>query len=252
MVLKNENSATGSVFAAESVGYVNVTDSTVTLENTVAAVNKADVTISNSEVVVTSTVENGLGNAFNGGALTVNGDSRVNISKGAGIGIVGETGSVSIEDTAIVEVSEMGETCVKIYEGQTLTVEGTAMLILDEKVEGDAIIGDVHDEHDWIEATCLEVRHCSTCGATEGELAPHAYKDATCVELKTCTICGVTEGELAPHPDKNHNYTCDYCGEKLPIDGTVGVAIAAGFGVLSLTGVGILMKLGKKKRRYRF
>ena len=73
VVLKNEKSATGSVFAAETVGNVTIGDSVMMLENTVAVANRIDVIISNSEVVVTATVENGLGYAFNGGALTVNG-----------------------------------------------------------------------------------------------------------------------------------------------------------------------------------
>ena len=48
---------------------------------------------------------------------------------------------------------------------------------------------------DWEEATCLEVKHCTICGATEGELADHDWAEATTEAPKTCRVCGLTEGE---------------------------------------------------------
>lgn len=53
--------------------------------------------------------------------------------------------------------------------------------------------------HIWKDATCLEPKTCSECGATEGEALGHDWKAATCTEAKTCSRCGATEGEALGH-----------------------------------------------------
>lgn len=50
-------------------------------------------------------------------------------------------------------------------------------------------------EHEWVEATCQEAKHCSKCGETEGKPLDHVWADATFAAPKTCTLCGETEGE---------------------------------------------------------
>ena len=49
--------------------------------------------------------------------------------------------------------------------------------------------------HEWQEATCLEPRKCSICGATEGEIGEHSWQEATYEHPKTCSTCGMTEGK---------------------------------------------------------
>ena len=56
--------------------------------------------------------------------------------------------------------------------------------------------------HEWNEATCLEPRTCSKCGAKEGSALGHDWKAATTEAPKTCSRCGLTEGEaLIAVPD---------------------------------------------------
>ena len=64
-------------------------------------------------------------------------------------------------------------------------------------------------DHAWIDATCLEVKHCGLCGLTEGELADHVYKTEDAVEgvdyeITTAPTC-VTEGVKT--------YKCQVCAE---------------------------------------
>ena len=64
-------------------------------------------------------------------------------------------------------------------------------------------------DHAWIEATCLEVKHCGLCGLTEGELADHVYNTEDAVEgvdyeITTAPTC-VTEGVKT--------YKCKVCAE---------------------------------------
>ena len=53
--------------------------------------------------------------------------------------------------------------------------------------------------HDWIPATCKQLKTCSTCGIETGMLAEHTWEDATCITLKTCSVCEKTEGDFAEH-----------------------------------------------------
>ena len=64
---------------------------------------------------------------------------------------------------------------------ETDTAEGTA--------------GEPECTHEWVDATCTEAKHCSICGATEGEPLPHTWVEATYETPKTCSVCGTTEGE---------------------------------------------------------
>lgn len=50
-------------------------------------------------------------------------------------------------------------------------------------------------EHEWVDATCKEPKHCSKCGKTEGTALDHVWAEATFAAPKTCTLCGETEGE---------------------------------------------------------
>ena len=50
-------------------------------------------------------------------------------------------------------------------------------------------------EHEWVDATCQEAKHCSKCGKTEGTPLDHEWVEATFAAPKTCTLCGETEGE---------------------------------------------------------
>lgn len=50
-------------------------------------------------------------------------------------------------------------------------------------------------EHEWVEATCEEAKHCSVCGETEGEALPHTLTEATYQEAATCTVCGAVVGD---------------------------------------------------------
>ena len=48
-----------------------------------------------------------------------------------------------------------------------------------------------HTECTWIDATCLEAKHCKYCGKTEGALAEHTYVNGE------CSVCGKVEGSAA-------------------------------------------------------
>lgn len=54
---------------------------------------------------------------------------------------------------------------------------------------------DAECEHEWVEATCEEAKHCSKCGETEGAALGHTMTEATYKEAAVCTVCGETEGE---------------------------------------------------------
>ena len=50
-------------------------------------------------------------------------------------------------------------------------------------------------EHEWLDATCEEPKHCSKCGETDGAALGHTLTEATFKEAAVCTVCGKTEGE---------------------------------------------------------
>lgn len=53
--------------------------------------------------------------------------------------------------------------------------------------------------HEWNEATCLEPKTCTKCGAAEGEALGHTWSEATCTEPKVCLLCGKTDGAARGH-----------------------------------------------------
>ena len=48
-----------------------------------------------------------------------------------------------------------------------------------------------HTECVWVDATCLEAKHCVYCGKTEGSLADHTFVDGV------CSVCEKVEGSSA-------------------------------------------------------
>ena len=73
-------------------------------------------------------------------------------------------------------------------------------------------------EHEWIEATCNEAKHCMHCKISEGEPLVHTWNEATCEIAKTCSLCGTTEGEPIGHAVKEwkntKEATCSEEGER--------------------------------------
>lgn len=51
-------------------------------------------------------------------------------------------------------------------------------------------VNDDKHVHSWIDATCTEAKHCSTCNEIEGKALGHNNSIATCEEPSVCTICG--------------------------------------------------------------
>lgn len=92
-------------------------------------------------------------------------------------------------------------------------------------------------QHTWADATCTEPRHCTECGATEGEPLGHDYQEediaATCTEggkrVYTCSRCHDTYSEDDGTPATGHTagdwaidtasmkmvQKCTTCGETL-------------------------------------
>ncbi|MEG0836236.1 MAG: hypothetical protein RR413_12425 [Christensenellaceae bacterium] len=53
--------------------------------------------------------------------------------------------------------------------------------------------------HQWVEATCISPKTCSTCDETEGEALGHQWIEATCTAPKMCSVCHTTEGSKKAH-----------------------------------------------------
>ena len=72
-------------------------------------------------------------------------------------------------------------------------------------------------QHEWIDATCTEPKHCTSCDETEGEALGHKWIDATCTEPKTCSVCGEATGAALGHKWVEATCvepkTCSVCGE---------------------------------------
>lgn len=54
-------------------------------------------------------------------------------------------------------------------------------------------------QHEWLEATCTDAKHCTKCDASEGDALGHTWAEADCTAPKTCSLCGLTEGEALGH-----------------------------------------------------
>lgn len=70
--------------------------------------------------------------------------------------------------------------------------------VVSESVEGTEATSESTEaecEHEWVDATCQEPKHCSKCRETEGTPLDHVWAEATFAAPKTCTLCGETEGE---------------------------------------------------------
>lgn len=44
--------------------------------------------------------------------------------------------------------------------------------------------------HEWVDATCIELSHCTKCGETRGTLKEHDFQGGSCTEPAVCAICG--------------------------------------------------------------
>ena len=70
--------------------------------------------------------------------------------------------------------------------------------------------------HDFVDATCQEPKHCSRCGFSEGEKIHHDWEDATCLEPEKCKMCGMTHGGTVDHqwaqPTCTEPSVCVVCG----------------------------------------
>ncbi len=54
-------------------------------------------------------------------------------------------------------------------------------------------------EHQWVDASCLNPKTCTECGAIDGEALGHTWNGATCTTPRTCTVCSATEGSSNGH-----------------------------------------------------
>lgn len=101
----------------------------------------------------------------------------------------------------------------------------------------------LHNEHEWLDATCVAPKMCEICDETEGEPLGHSWISATCdspeicsvcgeigspatghdwtvatcTDPKTCLVCKKTDGSAAGHMWAEATYeapkTCEVCGE---------------------------------------
>ena len=81
--------------------------------------------------------------------------------------------------------------------------------------------------HDWVEADCVEPKHCTKCGEREGKRLGHEWEAATCEYPETCNRCGDTKGEALGHSNTEWEIsgeemvsTCTVCSKesRRPID----------------------------------
>ena len=83
-------------------------------------------------------------------------------------------------------------------------------------------------EHNWKAATCTAPKTCTLCSATEGEALGHSGGTATETEKAICEVCGQPYGELKPQANTSA--------------GCTGSIVSTVFGVISLTGIAIVLK----------
>lgn len=96
--------------------------------------------------------------------------------------------------------------------------------VVSESVEGNEEISESTEaecEHDWVEATCQEPKHCSKCGETEGTTLDHAWTEATFAAPKTCTLCGETEGERTQSYFEEHGVEVPDAPVSCTVDGLI-------------------------------
>lgn len=96
--------------------------------------------------------------------------------------------------------------------------------VVSESVEGNETASESTEaecEHEWVDATCKEPKHCSKCGETEGTPLDHEWAEATFAAPKTCTLCGETEGEREQSYFEEHGVEVP----DAPVDCTVDAVI---------------------------
>jgi len=62
-----------------------------------------------------------------------------------------------------------------------------------------ALLSGCSRQHEWLDATCTDPKHCSKCDTAEGNALGHNWKNANCTTPKTCSRCGLTEGNALGH-----------------------------------------------------
>lgn len=96
--------------------------------------------------------------------------------------------------------------------------------VVSESVEGTEATSESTEaecEHEWVDATCQEPKHCSKCGKTEGTALDHEWAEVTFAAPKTCTLCGETEGERKQSYFEEHGVDVP----DAPVDCTVDAII---------------------------
>ena len=53
--------------------------------------------------------------------------------------------------------------------------------------------------HEWIEATCKEPKHCLKCGTSVGKIGTHSWQNATCEKPSFCSVCDFQRGRALGH-----------------------------------------------------
>lgn len=101
-----------------------------------------------------------------------------------------------------IECNECGETRDTLHIMTDATCTTPRHCTVCGATEGEAL------GHKWQAATCIEPAICGVCGETEGAAAEHDWADATCIAPKTCRVCGETEGEVAEHLPKDDDGDC--------------------------------------------
>ena len=148
---------------------------------------------------------------------------------------------VNCKHTKIEILEAVAPTCTTdgLTEGKKCTVCEEIILAQTTK----KALGHIEVIDSAVAPTCTETgltqgKHCTRCTSTLIEQTTvnalgHSWNDATCVDPKTCSKCGATEGETVQHNYINGN--CISCGEKDP---TYVVNWSFEDGVLTIYGKG--------------
>lgn len=147
------NEYAGSIFyAANTNSKITMDDVNVTGENVGRGFVYCDVTMTNSNVTLKGTTENGLEHGFNGSNLMIN-DSNIIISGGTGRGItLGRNASTSmtVNGVSTISITDMDEATIKLNKStDTITVAETATVTVDKQIINDnsaAVIGTIKVE----------------------------------------------------------------------------------------------------------
>lgn len=134
--LANDTHASGGVFKADGSGAVlNISGTEMTLHNVRRVVTYAATTIEDSTMAISGDadgVDAEMEHGFNRSPLTIT-DSTITMKDMVGRGITAENGAVKIEGTSTVTITNAQEATIDVRNGQTVTVESTADIILDKE-----------------------------------------------------------------------------------------------------------------------